>query len=209
MGQQIRVYLNAQDEEVSESGEYKGLRVDKDKGLFYTKEFDFGDDIPDELLEHIAFVSVYETFVIRSTRVTGIYSDETKFGDATGELDLVVSRDGGRSHYLLKVRGTKFDQVCKLYRAIRAGTIRPSESWEDKQGGMSRQELEEELESTKRELLGLAYSDQHTTEQLNHALDSLREVKDVANGWWDPNYQKKLRRIIDEVLDHVSLVKHE
>ena len=82
--------------------------------------------------------------------------------------------------------------VLEMYRQIRAGSIRPTESWDVEQAGISANEgiaqLKEELEKTAQLVEGLAmekqkFIEEFTREQIkaHDALDLISTVQDVLS----------------------------
>ncbi|KKU58639.1 MAG: hypothetical protein UX81_C0019G0001 [Parcubacteria group bacterium GW2011_GWA2_47_12] len=59
-------------------------------------------------------------------------------------------RKGAPPSYWVKITGAGTEKVQALYRAIRAGTVRPTESWEGSQSGLSTKELENRLDISER-----------------------------------------------------------
>jgi hypothetical protein len=103
-----------------------------------------GDDevLPAFLVEFVTDVSYYAKIsdTNRVNRELGIYNHES----AQAEVE-IQSMGKDRLGYMAKVRGTKLEDCRELVRQIKAGLIRPTESYEGSQQGMSRQDLEKEL----------------------------------------------------------------
>ncbi|MFA6898363.1 MAG: hypothetical protein WC250_03085 [Candidatus Paceibacterota bacterium] len=76
----------------------------------------------------------------RTKRERGIYRHQ----DAEAEVE-IDDGPGGRQNFLLMVKAEKLESAWALVRMIKAGTIRPTESFEGAQSGKSRAELEVEL----------------------------------------------------------------
>ena len=91
--------------------------------------------IPKEAEAFIVSASLHEKFVATPQRDRGIYRKD----DTNAELDdwKAYDRKGAPPSYWVKITGNHPKEVIELYRAIRAGTIRPTESWESPQSGLS------------------------------------------------------------------------
>ncbi len=106
-----------------------------------------GDDdiLPPTIAEFVTDVSYYAKIseANRVNRELGIYNHES----AQAEVEIQsVGKD--RLGYMAKVRGTKLEDCRELVRKIKTGVIRPTESYDGSQQGMSRQDLEKEFRRT-------------------------------------------------------------
>ncbi|MBP9771359.1 MAG: hypothetical protein KBD16_00325 [Candidatus Pacebacteria bacterium] len=149
-----------------------GQYIFREKGPWYLVWTET-EPIPDWLEPLIDKVSLYVAFPFASHRETGVYRHET----AKAELDTRPASRGQRE-YRVEIRGTKVADVFELLRRIRIGTIRPEQSFEGPQGGLSRQELEERLQYTEREIARLQTRvDQNAAwrQELRSALEWFRE----------------------------------
>lgn len=98
--------------------------------------------IPEILVPYVTEISAYVSMSAeRTIRETGIYRHE----GAQAEVEL--ENQGNRPVYRIKAKGPKMEEVQELVRFIKTGTIRPTESYEGAQQGVSRIELERELNS--------------------------------------------------------------
>jgi len=117
---------------------FMDVKVFIEAGRFFASvDSDF--DIPDEMRAYVVSVSLQFSFLRHPHRETGVYKGEERFGDAETELD------HSSSNYYGRIRSSDPENAKALLRAIRAGTIRPCESWEAEQGSPSQPELVEEL----------------------------------------------------------------
>ena len=151
--------------------EFKGIEMSRDRGRLCFSLHYANDMVPEILQPFVAGVSFHECFALRPARETGVYKGES-FGDASADLDV------NSSNYFLRISGSKIEEIAALYKAIRTGAIRPTESYEGHQQGMSRKELGQELEATQRTLAGA----QGRLDQLQIDLVRLRNPL-VKNSW--------------------------
>lgn len=79
---------------------------------------------PEQLRPYIARVSAVQHFPSTAKRVVGVYEK----GGATGYLNLKTPDE-----YVLYSTGPSVEALLALYRSIRSGQIRPTESWEGEQ----------------------------------------------------------------------------
>ncbi len=113
----------------------------------------------------------------RTHRELGIY----RHASAEGEVDLQEGRDS--TQYWIKVSAKKLEDARELVRLFKIGSIRPADSFEGRQQGESKEELEarlrtvlEELESLKGENALNETNLEHTRGMLDISLDRVREV---------------------------------
>ena len=132
-------FIKKEDSNGSHLHSLHGIPIQDEKGILYVVHPE-EIPIPDELNEYITKVSLWtQMSAERATRETGIY----KLGGSEADVQ-IVSESKGRV-YTIKIVGEKFDSVYELLKKIRTGSIRPVESYEGKQCGLSRVELEEEM----------------------------------------------------------------
>lgn len=104
------------------------------------------DSIPDEIAGMIEEISVCEIIKSSPSRESGIY----RFGQAKAE---VQEDHKGIKTVLIRTKGEAgLKDVIDLLQRIKVGSIRPEESYDGPQGGLSRQELEAENAKLKAEL---------------------------------------------------------
>jgi hypothetical protein len=86
---------------------------------------DLDEKVPDFLVEFVDEILLIENFSESPSRDKGVYTQ----GKVRARLD------ANSSGYLLKMSGSYDDlsDILKLYHAIRAGTVQPTESWENPQ----------------------------------------------------------------------------
>ncbi|MEK7552097.1 MAG: hypothetical protein AAB534_01645 [Patescibacteria group bacterium] len=125
---------------------FKGTGLSGTEGRLHLCLGYLDDMIPEALLPFVTDVSFHGCFPLQPRRETGIYRDEEQFGDAVVRLEV------NSSNYFLRATGTKLGEVRKLHDAIRAGTVRPAESWEQPQQSRPVDELEAELVASRRDL---------------------------------------------------------
>jgi hypothetical protein len=116
---------------------YKGIRISQDRssGIWYVESQNVTDEISPLIFDLVDFVTLEEVFTADAKRELGIYEQDT----AKAELRSSPSSN----HYILHIRSTKWKDLCDLHVAIRSGKIRPKESYEKPQDGLSYEELEQ------------------------------------------------------------------
>lgn len=102
-----------------------GISISREKGRYYVVLHEVGDSIPELVKDIVEEISFYDSIPACPTRMRGVYV----YQDATATVDKRDSQD----YYEVRIRGKKMESVCELYRLIRAGKIKPKESWEEKQ----------------------------------------------------------------------------
>ena len=120
-----------------------GLHISSDRGRLYAMLGDENSEVPDKLKDCVTGFSLYEFIPRVAQRETGIY----RHGSAEAEVEDAWD-DGKRSMYKVQITGKKMEDVRNLFRMIKTGAIRPEpeDSYEGEQLGMSRADLEAELE---------------------------------------------------------------
>lgn len=127
-----------------------GINLFGDKGRLYLMcSEDFV--IPDELKDLVDDVSCYETIPQMAPRESGVYRYESAECELTPEDYGNAKRE--KPVYKLKIKAKKLEDIQALVHKVKTGTIRPDESYEGPQGGMSRAELERELSLSRKLLL--------------------------------------------------------
>ena len=99
--------------------------------------------ITEELRGLVEEISWYEQIPQTGRREAGIYRHKSAECDLTPE-DRSSNKRENRI-YILKLRAKTLEDAHELMHMIKTGTIRPSESYEGDQQGLSRAELESEL----------------------------------------------------------------
>lgn len=119
-----------------------GMRIFGEKGRLYTTFSDENDVMPEKLNDYVEKFSLYKSLPYIAKRETGIYRH------SSAEAELEFDPHGKVAVYQVKIIGKKLEDVRDLFRMIKIGSIRPEESYEGDQTGMSRLALEGELEQT-------------------------------------------------------------
>jgi len=148
MSTNVRVYVekSIEREEGFKPGDKDGAArfcgsiLIRDKSLYYTSVFDLEDRLPKSLKDYLHHISVWAHFSQTPYREQGIY----KRGDVRAKLELVSTTR--ESRYELEMKGKSIKQLRNTYEAIRAGTLRPTISFEGNQQGKSKHELEVEVD---------------------------------------------------------------
>jgi hypothetical protein len=108
-----------------------GLKLSRDdKGRWYIILHQPTELIPEAVKDIVAEITFYEHFENSAPRERGIYS----YGTAEAEVD---NSRYEKSHYGVHIKSRTMEDLLTLYRKIRAGAIRPDESWESVQAGLS------------------------------------------------------------------------
>jgi len=119
---------------------FHNIRIYRDdNGQWYSSALNLNDEVPENIEKFMTYVTFYANVQPNPPREIGVYGGDDVYPDAECVLDWI-----GNSHYHLKFRGKNPESVKALYDAIRIGTVRPRESFEGKQLGLSRLDLERE-----------------------------------------------------------------
>lgn len=105
--------------------------------------------IPPALEPFIDHITFYDHVPCeRAHRELGIYRHETAEADVT-----IMNGRGDKQTYFIRIKGEKLEDIRELFLRFKVGNIRPEESFDGAQSGMSREDLEKELEGLKRGLV--------------------------------------------------------
>lgn len=116
------------------------LHLFDDKGRLYARLGDENSVVPSTLKDYVEEFSFYEWIPQVSHRETGIYRLES------AEAEVEDNWGGSkRPMYRVKIIGKELMYIRDLFRMIKVGSIRPEESYEKPQQGLSRAGLEEKL----------------------------------------------------------------
>lgn len=125
---------------VQEWNEYKlsGVSIHYDEnGRWHIFLSEPTDSVPAVVADIIEEVSLHK--YLNNRREEGIY----RYESAEAEIDRQSA--GGKFLYRVRIKAKKMEDLLELFRNIKIGSIRPDESYEGQQNGLSRAELEEEL----------------------------------------------------------------
>lgn len=103
-----------------------GVSVEEDHGLFHVG-VDATGRLPEEVRKHVDFYTLHDSFATRPRRALGVYRE--------GKSEFTLDSSNGGTFYSLEGRGPDLDPLVALYKAIRAGSVLPTESWESDQVG--------------------------------------------------------------------------
>lgn len=126
-----------------------GVKLFRDKGRFYTMLSEPTDPVPPVVAGVVDEISYYERLPGRPNREAGLYRCGT--AEAEVESDTI----SGVPQKSVHIKAKNMGDACTLIRKIKTGSIRPDESYEGQQSGLSRATLEQELERLGEELSGL------------------------------------------------------
>ena len=144
---------------------------------------DFSLDGLGELKKYIDFLTYYAYINDGRTRLEqGIYAGE-EYGDTTATVEHKAGSGKSPSTYDIHFKGTDKGSILKLYHAIRAGVVRPTESWDAPQSGKSLKQILAELEA----------ANQRSESEKDRA-NSLQEQLDAANSLIQ-TYRKENERL--------------
>lgn len=126
-----------------------GVHVFGDKSRLYMM---WSEDapVPDELKDLVEEFSCYEAIPQMGRRESGIYRHESARCELTPEDYGNAKRE--KPLYKLKVTAKSLEDIKVILHKVKTGTIRPVESYEERQGGKTRQQLESELVQTQQQL---------------------------------------------------------
>jgi hypothetical protein len=121
-----------------------GISIHGNEGCYYCIHCD-DRDVPKVLLPHVKEISFRDCIITGAQREVGIY----KHASATAEVNFTSATSGTNLVYLVSINGKILDDIRTLLQLIKTGAISASESFEGKQQGETRAELEEELRIAK------------------------------------------------------------
>ena len=161
--------------------------------------FDEDDVVPEKLNNHIDGVSIHDYVTGSGRREFGIYSNET--AKATVRYYEASKRSDG---YQVRIIGKNVADAIKLLRLIKTGAIRPDESFEGEQLGLSRKELEVELEriTTERDELSRKLG---TITNKNTAIRNF--LSDLRKRGWPFCMKSSIVDRISGILDGVTKIR--
>ncbi len=146
---------------------FNGTRVSEERGRL-CMAWDINFVIPEELKAFVEGISCYEIIPVTARRESGIYRHES----AECELTPGDSGNGIKEGlvYNLKVTAMSLEDIKMILHKIKTGVIRPDESYENRQVGKTRQQLESELMQTQ-QLLGEAWATIDVLHQLAGSIE--------------------------------------
>ncbi len=168
----------AQGGEIWNEYEIPGVKLYYKEGRWHITLSEGTNSVPSVVADIVDSVSLREFIPIRPKRESGSYHHESAEAEVTSY---------GEKHAQVIIAGKEIKDVFKLFRMIKIGSIRPDESYEGEQGGMSRAELfaalgevEGELQKIQGELQNLhdANDDKNQRTRLE------RLAAEVARPWW-------------------------
>lgn len=180
---------------------FNGAYVFRDKGRLYLM---WSEDapVPDELKDLVEEISCYEAIPQMGRRESGIYRYESAQCELTPENHGNAKRE--KPVYKLKVTAKNLEDIKVLLHRVKTGTIRPEESYEERQGGKTRQQLESELMQTQQQL-GEAWATVETLrERLRLVNQSIRKLTDGNIFRWPLVSRHSVVKKITNILELVS-----
>jgi hypothetical protein len=165
------------------------LDVSYRNGQWYTDLNEEIEKVPQEIADIIEKFSLLDAFTNDIKRERGIYFHKT----AKAELE-----DLDKTRMRLSATGKEVSDLREIAKLIKVGTIRPEESFEGPQNGMSRKDLETEVKKLE-EALVKSENAHDATKKLFEAKE--KKLKDDAREqyWVAVN---AVRRIKKDVVDY-------
>ncbi|MDP2676188.1 MAG: minor capsid protein [bacterium] len=106
--------------------EVPGLDIWHEEGRWYTILYDVNAPVPAEVADIVEEISLYDLIPASPKRESGIY----RYKSAEAEIE----PDGGEKPRIqVRIRAKKMDDLRELFRSIKAGSIRPEKSYENRQ----------------------------------------------------------------------------
>jgi hypothetical protein len=180
---------------------FNGAHMFNEKGRLYLV---WSEDaaIPDELKDLVEEISCYETIPQMGRRESGIYRHETAVCELTPEDYGNAKRE--KPMYKLRITAKNLEDIRAIMRKVKTGTIRPEESYEERQGGKTRQQLENELLQTQQQLGEALASTEELREELKLASQSFIDYRKQFNGACEKNVA--VRKFVDELVSKKTWV---
>lgn len=149
--------------------------------------------IPDELKGVVKEISSHETIPQMAHRESGIYRHKS------AECELTPADHGNSKRekpvYQLMFKAKDLGDILELEHLIKTGEIRPEESYEGQQNGISRIHLETKIEQMQQDLRLFFNDIDGLKTELNGLYHSLV-------GWWPFCRKKTVRDEIKKILNH-------
>lgn len=145
------------------------VRINDNNGRLYLN-ISYGNPVPAIVAGVVDEVSIFEVIPGQPSRETGIYNLES----ATAMVEFCHCDHGVVVRREITITAKTLEDAREILRRIKIGSIRPDESYEGQQSGMSRVELEAELARMK--------------QGANGALESLKAdlrtlCRELEKGW--------------------------
>ncbi|MCR4274999.1 MAG: hypothetical protein NUW02_03050 [Candidatus Campbellbacteria bacterium] len=141
-----------------------GINLSNDKGRWFIWLSEPTDPIPALLVELVEEVSLHEAISSHPRRESGIYRHQS--------AEALVEQGDTKRSTMVNILGKNMKDVNELFRMIRTGSIRPEESFEGQQSGMSRKDLEVRVEALQVDVAKL-------TEEKNQLAETVEYLKGV------------------------------
>lgn len=166
----LRVYLSKGVKEVDGYKEHKsfnsgkeyteyllpGMNLYFDDDKFHINLSRPTDSIPEYLQTLVEEISFYDTIPTHPKRETGVY----RLMSAEAEVEVYTA--GKTPCYSVRIRAKEMGDIIELFRLIQTGNIRPDESFECEQAGLSGPEIAAELFRVLDEVVVLRHANEHS-----------------------------------------------
>lgn len=170
-----------------------GISIFRNTGRWYSI---FGnpetDRVPAAVADLVEEISFYDFISSSPKREAGFYRH------ASAEAELEPYLDGKNNKLHIRIRAKKMEDIVDLSRRIKAGSIRPKESYEGQQSGMSRAELEADMEH-----LRARFDDLHNALQIvNRKVRAVHEFREgLRTSFWPFCFRNSVMERITEALN--------
>ncbi len=155
---------------------FNGENLFSDSGILYLMHKE-NLPIPEALAKYVSYVTFYEHIPAdRACREQGVY----KLRSATANVE-IMHQGKGRDTYFVKIKAEKLEDAQELLHSIKIGTIRPTESYEGYQQGLSKAELERKLSLVEQELASARSDHANKLTELRQELAQARDQLGKAN----------------------------
>lgn len=170
-----------------------GISIFRNTGRWYSI---FGnpetDRVPAAVVNMVDEISFWDYIPSHPKREAGVYHH------ASAEAEVQPYSDGKGNKNQVRVIAKKMGDVVELLRMIKAGSIRPDESYEGQQNGMSRAELEANMEH-----LRARFDDLHNALQIvNRKVRAVHEFREgLRTSFWPFCFRNSVMERITEALN--------
>lgn len=174
--------------------ELPGLKLSHDNGRWHIPLSEPTEPVPAAVADIVEEISFYGQIPLFPRRERGIYRHES----AEAEVESTGYKDGRIG---VRIQAKNMEDLLHLYRKIKDGSIRPEQSFEGQQGGLSHAELEAELERTRQGANSTLESMELEKLKLESLKNDLRTFYHELRNGWPFRRTETIRLVIKEVLD--------
>ncbi|MBT4722992.1 hypothetical protein HN958_00150 [Candidatus Falkowbacteria bacterium] len=183
----------------------QNLRAHEENGKFYVEHPNLDAPLHPHINEGtIGMITMVETIPIAHDRETGVYQ-HPKFKNICAWVTKTIS--AGKEALLIRIESKRprIEEVRELYMLIRTGKIRPVESFEEEQDGVTKADLQQTIILLEEKIDNLTITISSTAGKLKHVIRTIKE-----RGWWRSTrwVRGTLTSIRDEI-KHIYLPKEK